>query len=184
MEFECRYIHDQDYNMALFRQIRWQNIGAYLFYFLFVAFSIFMAVLTFRQEKGMNLTTVIYIVFLVIALAAIVMPRIQVVRAWKKNCEKWGRDKFETTVTFGDSVRLVDDTGLEADIPWHRIAEVAKAGPFMVLRGEEIRGRKKKLTKVDYLYCPLSGFSDGTGQALRDWMKEYHPKIPITGWKS
>lgn len=184
MELECRYTHDLDYNMALFRQVRRQNIWTYFFWVLFLVFTIVMSVVTFREKRGMNVATGIYIVFSLTAVGAMLLPSFQVRNAWKKNCAKWGREKFETVVTFGDSVRLNDDTGMEADIPWHKIAELKKAGTFLILRGEEKQKAKKRPRKVDYLYCPLSGFSDGTGQVLLDWMKEHHPKIPLTGWVS
>ena len=182
MEFECRYIHDQDFNMALFHQVLRQNVGTYIFWSLLLAFSVFIMCYGFAHGTGVDLRTAVYVVFITLSLYQLISPSVLVRRTWKKNCAKWGREKFQILVTFGNSVRLSDDTGMEADVPWYKVAEFRKAGDFLLVRGEEAQ-RGKKPKKVDYLYCPLSGFADGTGRALRDWMREHHPKIPLKGWE-
>ena len=183
MNQECRYVHDWDYNMLLFRQMRRRAFMNTLFWLGFLVLMAAMSFYTFQEEGGINVVSIIYGVLALVPVFALIYPNFEVKRAWKKNCAKWDQDRFEMEVHFGDSVHFQDDTGLEGDIPWYKIAELEKSGPLFILRGEEIDKKRKRYKKLDYLFFPASGFPDGTGDAFLEWMKENHPKIPITGNK-
>lgn len=183
MEFECRYTHDLAYNQTLLRQIRRRSMGSTLFWLLFLVFSAGMGLYCF-WTSGFVWQCVIYGFLFLLSLFEVASPPIMVRQAWKKNCAKWGRDRFETTVTFGGSVHYLDDTGMEADIPWNRITELERSGAIFILRGEEVvkqRNGRKRLKKTDYLFFPAAGFADGTGAAFLEWLKSEHPKISLTG---
>lgn len=164
--FTCRYVQDWDYVRALNRHIGRTDRKIRGFFWFWVVLLVLCAVLALDSGPLPG----VYIVMAVYCAYRAFFHRAAMLRvSWNRTCKQKGTDRIDTTIQFGESIHVTDDSGVSVNIPWSTLKEIRDSGDYFEL----LNGA----TRQGCVYVPKAGFEDGTGRACWDWLGREHPEI-------